>query len=80
MARQNKIFISDEAENEYKRERMNNIFEDIDAANGKLDSISEILVEFNKEYAKHEESKISELKSMNFVLWLIFIVLCIHLF
>jgi hypothetical protein len=80
MARQNKIFISDEAENEYKRERMNNIFEDIDAANGKLDSISEILVEFNKEYAKHEERKISELKSMNFVLWLIFIVLCIHLF
>lgn len=80
MARQNKIFISDEAENEYKRERMNNIFEDIDAANGKLDSISEILVEFNKEYTKHEESKISELKSMNFVLWLIFIVLCIHLF
>lgn len=80
MARQNKIFISDEAENEYKRERMNNIFEDIDAANGKLDSISEILVEFNKEYAKHEESKISELKSMKFVLWLIFIVLCIHLF
>lgn len=80
MARQNKIFISDEAENEYKRERMSNIFEDIDAANGKLDSISEILVEFNKEYAKHEESKISELKSMNLVLWLIFIVLCIHLF
>ena len=80
MARQNKIFISDEAENEYKRERMNNIFEDIDAANGKLDSISEILVEFNKEYAKHEESKISGLKSINFVLWLIFIVLCIHLF